>query len=322
MPKPSSNAGHGTKSDKAQKTHHVVALSAISGNRYVRRKLEARGGFCVYEKTMFDFLQTIFTKITSAVASIIIAVGLVSAPVPQQEPPPQVEVKQDVQELEKANLKAELEQKVEAAKAKAEAERARKEAEAARRKIAEDDLRKQQKEQARQLEQQRIQQELAQQNLLSCNGKNWSPCPAGQKFYCPATGDAQCLIENTQTSSATSRLKYCLQLAAEPENYKDPCDDPTYDATQKAFCGLVTGGLRTSPSTKLSDCLGTYHPPSYSPPPAYSPPSSYTPHDYSPSADDMIKKSDEWWENYRQEQLNKTVCEGIGKNYYGSLGCR
>lgn len=198
---------------------------------------------------------------------------------------------------------------------KVKAEKAREEAEEVKRKIAEDNIRKQQEEQAGQLKQ---------QNLLSCNGKNWSPCPVGQKFYCPATGDAQCLIENTQTSSATSRLKYCLQFAAEPENYKDPCDDPTYTETQKAFCGLVTGGLRTSPSTRLSDCLGAYHPPVYSPPPAYSPP-SYTPYDYSsslPSAGDMIKESDEWWENYRQEELNKTVCEGIGKNYYGPLGCR
>lgn len=37
-------------------------------------------------------------------------------------------------------------------------------------------------------------------NSVLCNGKYWTPtCPAGQKFYCPSSGDAQCLIENTQT---------------------------------------------------------------------------------------------------------------------------
>lgn len=29
-----------------------------------------------------------------------------------------------------------------------------------------------------------------------CNGKYWSQCSVGQKFYCPATGDAKCLIED------------------------------------------------------------------------------------------------------------------------------
>lgn len=115
---------------------------------------------------MFDFIQTIFAKITSAVASVIIAVGLVSVPTPQLALPIQVEtmieVKQNAQELEKIKLEAELEKaKVETAKAKAEAAKAK--AETAKRKIVEDNLRRQQEEQARQLEQQRIQKELAQQ---------------------------------------------------------------------------------------------------------------------------------------------------------------
>lgn len=153
---------------------------------------------------MFEFLSTIFTKITSLVASLIIAVGLVSAPASQPELPPQVgaavEMKQKAQEFENIKLEAELEQaKVEAAKAKAETEQAQREVEAASRKLAEENLRKQQEEQARQLEQQRIQQELAQQNTLSCNGKNWLPCSTGQ-FYCPATGDARCRIENNASS--------------------------------------------------------------------------------------------------------------------------
>ncbi len=37
---------------------------------------------------------------------------------------------------------------------------------------------------------------IAPPNTISCNGKYWTPCPAGQRFYCPSTGDAQCLIDN------------------------------------------------------------------------------------------------------------------------------
>lgn len=34
------------------------------------------------------------------------------------------------------------------------------------------------------------------QNSVLCNGKYWTTtCPAGQKYYCPAIGDAQCLVE-------------------------------------------------------------------------------------------------------------------------------
>lgn len=116
---------------------------------------------------MFDFIQTIFAKITSAVASVIIAVGLVSVPTPQLALPIQVEImteeKQNAQELEKIKLEAELEKaKAETAKAKAEATKA----ETAKRKIVEDNLRRQQEEQVRQLEQQRIQKELAQQREI------------------------------------------------------------------------------------------------------------------------------------------------------------
>lgn len=166
---------------------------------------------------MFSFFETIFTKITSIVASVIIAVSLVFAPAPQPEPPPQVEavveVKQDTQELEKTKPEADLEQiKAETAKAKAEAEKAQKKAEEAKRKIAEENLRKQQEEQTKQLEQQRIQQELTQQNLLSCNGKNWSPCPDSQRFYCPTAGDAQCLYESTQSNSLTQDPQIKIEL--------------------------------------------------------------------------------------------------------------
>jgi len=62
--------------------------------------------------------------------------------------------------------------------------------------------------------------------------------------------------------SLTQKVEYCGQVASEA--YKNQsintCDDPTYDESQKAFCGLVMGGLRTSYSTFFSDCMGTSTP--------------------------------------------------------------
>src|SRR3989338_5509074 len=115
-------------------------------------------------QTMSNFFQTIFTKITSAVASVIIAVGLVSAPALQPELPLQpaaiVDIKQNVQKLEKSKLEAELKQaRAEAASAKAAIEKTQREMETAARKSAEENLRKQQEEQVKQLEQQKIQAE-------------------------------------------------------------------------------------------------------------------------------------------------------------------
>ena len=34
---------------------------------------------------------------------------------------------------------------------------------------------------------------LISQSIIKCNGKEWNSCPIGQKFYCPSTGDAQCV---------------------------------------------------------------------------------------------------------------------------------
>ena len=45
-------------------------------------------------------------------------------------------------------------------------------------------------------------------NVIVCNGKNWTTCPSGQKFYCPDTGDAQCLYENIQESNSITENPY------------------------------------------------------------------------------------------------------------------
>lgn len=260
---------------------------------------------------MFDFLQTIFIKITSAVASIIIAVGLVSAPAPQPEPPPQVatmvEIKQEAQELEKIKLEAELKKaKAETAKAQAETKKAQMEAEETKR-LSDIKSGSESVKSTPSLIETWEQQEA--RDFVYADNKGWtsliSTNSLGEKRYYRKEGN-QWIRKNSGAeaqatySPATSRLKICMEQMI------------------KDMEAGYSGG-------RLSDCTGTTPTQSYSSPPAYSPPSSYTPHDYSsslPSADDMIKKSDEWWENYRQEQLNKTVCEGIGKNYYGPLGCR
>jgi len=53
---------------------------------------------------MFSFFQIIFTKITSAVAGVIIAVGLVSAPAPQPEPPQQIKIVEEIKEEPRADV--------------------------------------------------------------------------------------------------------------------------------------------------------------------------------------------------------------------------
>ena len=38
-------------------------------------------------------------------------------------------------------------------------------------------------------------QQTTQSIGTQCNGKSWNACPAGQRFYCPASGDAQCVTD-------------------------------------------------------------------------------------------------------------------------------
>jgi len=72
------------------------------------------------------------------------------------------------------------------------------------------------------VEQQKLQNQQVQllpPNSILCNGKYWTACPSGQKFHCPATGYAQCLIENTQTFEGSSKIGYCAEIAA--KRYKE-----------------------------------------------------------------------------------------------------
>lgn len=43
-------------------------------------------------------------------------------------------------------------------------------------------------------------------STITCNGKEWSDCPIGQKFYCPSTGDAQCTIVSKAITPTTKKV--------------------------------------------------------------------------------------------------------------------
>jgi len=62
---------------------------------------------------------------------------------------------------------------------------------------------------------------VAPPNTISCNGKYWTSCPAGQRFYCPSTGDAQCLIDNVSNQNNQNSLESWEQIEARDFVYAD-----------------------------------------------------------------------------------------------------
>lgn len=67
------------------------------------------------------------------------------------------------------------------------------------------------------------------QNGTLCNGKYWAACPSDQKFYCPASGDAQCLLGQEgvatiqdQKSIIAKREEDKTSQKAEIQGGKDP----------------------------------------------------------------------------------------------------
>ena len=46
---------------------------------------------------------------------------------------------------------------------------------------------------------------IAPSNSISCNSRYWNPCPTGRQFYCPTSGDAQCLLDSTQNQDNLSQ---------------------------------------------------------------------------------------------------------------------
>jgi len=130
------------------------------------------------------------------------------------------------------------------------------------------------------VEQQKLQNQQVQSaplNSILCNGRYWTDCPSGQKFFCPATGDAQCLIENTQTPvgsfSGLEKINYCSESAkeqyekakAEAEADKRKCEEEG----QSSLVCFIRGSTAFSISSYFSACLGnssiSNNQPTYSP---------------------------------------------------------
>lgn len=59
--------------------------------------------------------------------------------------------------------------------------------------------------------------------LILCNGVYWQPCPAGQKFYCPKEGDAQCY----ESDAILCNDKYWSSCPIGQKFYCPPTGDPS-----------------------------------------------------------------------------------------------
>jgi hypothetical protein len=170
---------------------------------------------------------------------IILAVGFFSAPTRQPEPPQKEEV------LMKASQDAEAVQQ--------EIQDLKKEVEL---------LKSQQETSAIKIDPSSSNNDSADKNSFNppansilCNGKYWTGCPTGQKFYCPPSGDAQCVTESVQQEVKSQLPDYC----------KDPKDTATAE-----YCLELAGqrlgfpsGWRSSASDGSSTSSSV---PSYSPP--------------------------------------------------------
>lgn len=62
---------------------------------------------------------------------------------------------------------------------------------------------------------------VAPPNTVLCNGKYWTSCPTGQRFYCPSTGDAQCLIDNVSNQDNQNNIESWEQIEARDFAYAD-----------------------------------------------------------------------------------------------------
>lgn len=83
----------------------------------------------------------------------------------------------------------------------------------------------------------------AQQQGIQCNGKSWNNCPAGQRFYCPATGDAQCIIDQPVTPTIKNVVPPVIPVT-KPNNQNSSLCPPIGDGSD--------GSLVTSWDVKLT----------------------------------------------------------------------
>jgi len=64
-----------------------------------------------------------------------------------------------------------------------------------------------------------------------CNGKSWGPCEAGSKFYCPSSGDAQCIKNEAPvvTIPTTKNIQPSTEIQKPVSNNKQVKAEPTTD---------------------------------------------------------------------------------------------
>jgi len=71
-------------------------------------------------------------------------------------------------------------------------------------------------------------------STITCNGKEWNNCPVGQKFSCPSTGDAQCLITPKAVTPTTIKVPEVKTI--ENEVKKDTSSEGTGCGNIHLFC--------------------------------------------------------------------------------------
>jgi hypothetical protein len=64
---------------------------------------------------------------------------------------------------------------------------------------------------------------------LQCNGKAWLACPAGQRFYCPASGDPQCIVDEAPvvTIPTTKNIQPSTEVQKPTSNIEQVKSEPT-----------------------------------------------------------------------------------------------
>ncbi len=94
-------------------------------------------------------------------------------------------------------------------------------------------------------------------STTTCNGKEWNDCPIGQKFYCPPTGDAQCVT----TLKTETKVAPTIKKVAEVKTTKAQIDESfaNYEGLNPASANTATSTTEVKPKgfwTRLKGWLG------------------------------------------------------------------
>ena len=114
---------------------------------------------------------------------------------------------------------------------------------------------------------------VAPPNTILCNSKYWTNCPIGQKFYCPATGDAQCLYENSGPNSVTEnpqiKIEKCkIEAQTNINNFLEAgkaaineaftvCVQNRYNELEQQLGGAIPGTLGDMVKVARLACTGS-----------------------------------------------------------------